>query len=142
MSTIHPTSRRNNGLVSETRLSTPFNKILATPLLDYGSGNHQMYIGVSKLAAILEEKKPGITEALIGFHALTLCFFRKGKVLPFQWLEEEPDYIMALKSLTKEEVLRPLSACYMVPNIQYIVETRYKALCPSAVVRGKNTWLE
>ena len=32
MSTIHPTSRRNNGLVSETRMSTPFNKILATPL--------------------------------------------------------------------------------------------------------------
>ena len=32
VSTIHPTSRRNNGLVSETRLSTPFNKILATPL--------------------------------------------------------------------------------------------------------------
>ena len=82
-------------------------------ILDYGSGNHRRYIGVSKLAAILEEKKPGITEALIGFHALTLCFFRKGKVLPFQWLEEEPDYITALKSLTKEEVLRPLSACYM-----------------------------
>ena len=34
VSTIHPTSRRNNGLVSETRLSTPFNKILATPLQD------------------------------------------------------------------------------------------------------------
>ena len=32
VSTIHPTSRRNNGLVRETRLSTPFNKILATPL--------------------------------------------------------------------------------------------------------------
>ena len=44
-------------------------------ILDYGSGSHRRYIGVSKLAAILEEKKPGITEALIGFHALTGCDF-------------------------------------------------------------------
>ena len=39
-------------------------------ILDYGSGNHQRYIGVSKLAAIVEEKKPGITDTLIKFHAL------------------------------------------------------------------------
>ena len=33
-----------------------------TTILDYGSGNHRRYIAV---AAILEEKKPGITGALI-----------------------------------------------------------------------------
>ena len=77
-----------------------------TTILDYGSGNHRRYIAV---AAILEEKKPGITGALIGFHALTgcdfpSCFFRKGKVRSFQWLEEELDFIMALKSLTSQKV--------------------------------------
>ena len=40
-------------------------------ILDYGSGNHRRYIGVSELAAVLEEEQPGLTEALIGLHALT-----------------------------------------------------------------------
>ena len=78
-------------------------------ILDYESGNHRRYIDVSKLAAILEEKQPGITETLIDFHALmgcdfTSCFFRKGKVRPFQLLEAEPDHVMAVRSLTAEEV--------------------------------------
>ncbi len=81
-------------------------------ILDYGSGNHRRYIGVSKLAATLEEKvycMPGMTEALIGLHALTgcdftSCFFRKGKVRPFQRLEADPEHILALQSLTTEEV--------------------------------------
>ena len=61
-------------------------------ILDYGSGNQRKYISVSELAAILEEEQPGLTEALIGLHALTgcdftSCFFRKGKVRPFHRLE-------------------------------------------------------
>ena len=73
-----------------------------TTILAYGSGNHRRYIAV---AAILEKKKPGITGALTGFHALTgcdfpSCFFRKGKVRSFQWLEEE----LKLKSLTSQKV--------------------------------------
>ena len=78
-------------------------------ILDYVSGNYQKYIDVSKLAVILEEKQPRITEAQIGFHALMGCaftsyFFRKGKVRPFQLLRAEPDHVMALRSLTTEEV--------------------------------------
>ena len=40
-------------------------------ILDYGSGNHRRYIVVSKIAAILNEKQAGMTEALLGRHALT-----------------------------------------------------------------------
>ena len=98
-----------------------------TTILDYGSGNHRRYIAV---AAILEEKKPGITGALIGFHALTGCdfpslFFRKGKVRSFQWLEEELDFIMALKPLTSQKVDIPGVISFFcpltiwIPNIQY-----------------------
>ena len=36
---------------------------------DYGSGKTQMYIDVSKLAAVFE-KQPGITESLLGFYVL------------------------------------------------------------------------
>ena len=61
-------------------------------IMDYGSGNHRRYINVSLIAARLEEKHPGLTEALIGFHALTGCDFtssfnRLGKLNPFQRLE-------------------------------------------------------
>ena len=40
-------------------------------IIDYGSGNHRQYIVVSKIAAILNEKQAGMTEALLGMHALT-----------------------------------------------------------------------
>ncbi len=43
-------------------------------------GNHRIYIGVSKLAATLEEKLPGMTEALIGLHIMFLQE-RKGEAL-------------------------------------------------------------
>ena len=36
---------------------------------DYGSGKTQMYIDISKLAAVFE-KQPGITESLLGFYVL------------------------------------------------------------------------
>ena len=46
---------------------------------------------MSNIAAILNEKQAGMTEALLGMHALTgcdftSCFFRKGKLKPFQRL--------------------------------------------------------
>ena len=37
-----------------------------TIIMDYGSGNNRRYISVSKLAALLETKQSGITEAIIG----------------------------------------------------------------------------
>jgi len=70
-------------------------------ILDYGSDNHRRYGGVSNLAAVLEGKQPGITESLIGLHALTCCdfmscFYKKGKVRPFQRLEADPNLVMTL----------------------------------------------
>ena len=44
-------------------------------IIDYGHGNHRRYINVSHLVVCLEEKQSGITDALIGLHALTGCGF-------------------------------------------------------------------
>ena len=80
-------------------------------IMDYGQANYRRYINVSNLAACLEEKQSGITGALIGLHSLIGCdftssFSRKGKARPFELLESDVSgrYIMALQSLTSEEV--------------------------------------
>ena len=105
-------------------------------ILDYGSGNHRRYISVSELAAMLEEKQPGLTEAQIGLHALTgcnftSCFFRKGKVRPFQWLEANPKYVMVLQSFTTDDVdIPPVTdfVCLLYGfKTSDIIEARYKA---------------
>lgn len=78
-------------------------------IMDYGSGNNRRYIDVSKIAAILEETQPGMTEALIGLHSLTgcdftSCFYRKGKAKPLKKVESNAEYVRALRSLTTDEV--------------------------------------
>ena len=80
-------------------------------ILNYGHGNHRRYIDVSHLAVCLEKRQPGITDALIGLHALTGCdftssFYRKGKVKPFELLESDTSgiYKIALQSLASEKV--------------------------------------
>ena len=44
-------------------------------LMDYGTSDSRRFIDVSSIACSLQEKKPGICEALIGFHSLTGCDF-------------------------------------------------------------------
>ena len=85
-------------------------------ILDYGSGNHRRYIVVPNIAPILNEKQDGMTiEALLGMHALTgcdftLCFFRKGKLKPFQRLVADVSdrHVTALRSLTSDDVDMPV----------------------------------
>ena len=116
-------------------------------ILDYGSGNHRRYIGVSELAAILEEEQPGLTEALIGLHALTgcdftSCFFRKGKVRPFQRLEANPKHVMALQSLTTDDVDIPGVTAFVCLLYGFktsdIIEARYKAFMRMSGGKGKD----
>ena len=107
-------------------------------ILDYGSGNHRRYIGVSNIAAILNEKQAGMTEALLGMHALTgcdftSCFFRKGKLKPFQRLVTDTSerHVSALQSLTSDNVDMPgvksfVCSMYGFPTSD-INEARYKA---------------
>ena len=95
-----------------------------TTILDYGSSNHRRYIAV---AAILEEKKNGITGALIGFHALTgcdfpSCFFRKGEVFPVAGGRIRFYHGIEIPHFTESGHSR----CYLlflpaiwIPNIQY-----------------------
>jgi hypothetical protein len=105
-------------------------------ILDYGTANHRRYIDVSTLAANLDEKQPGITQALIGLHALTgcdltSCFFRKGKVKPLQRLEADADHVVALHSLTSDEVDIPGVTSFVCSLYGFktsdINEARYKA---------------
>lgn len=107
-------------------------------VLDFGSGNHRRYINVSTLAVFLEEKQLGLTEALIGLHALTgcdftSCFFRKGKVKPFERLENDgyQHHVKALRSLTSDEVNVPAVTTFICSlygsKTSNINEARYKA---------------
>ena len=83
-------------------------------IMDYGSGNSRRYIDVSNIVCVLNKKKLGFTDALIGLHALTgcdftSCFFRRGKMKPFALLEMQIDagHLNALGSLTSDEVDAP-----------------------------------
>ena len=106
-------------------------------IMDYGSGNNRRYIGVSiKLAAILEKKQPGTTEATVGLHTLTgcdftSCFFRKVKVKPLQWLESDPAHVLAMRSLTTDKVDIPAVTSFVCSLYGFttsdINEARYKA---------------
>ena len=116
-------------------------------ILDYGSGNHRRYIGVSELAGKLEEEQSGITEALIGLHALTgcdftSCFYRKGKVKPFQRLASNADHIAAMQSLTTEEVDIPGITAFVCLLYGFrtsnITEARYKAFMRMSGGKGKD----
>ena len=106
-------------------------------IMDFGSGNHRRYINVSHIADRLEEKQPGLTDALIGLHALTGCDFtsafnRIGKVKPFNLLEGKAGekFVKALQSLTAEvdesAVTSYVCALYGFKS-RDINEARYKA---------------
>ena len=106
-------------------------------IMDYGLGNHRRYINLSLIAARLEEKHQGLTEALIGFHALTECDFtssfnRLEKVKPFQRLEAvtAENHVKALCSLTSEvDMISVTSYLYALYgfNTSEINEARHKA---------------
>ena len=104
--------------------------------LDYGSGNHRRYIDVSAIAHRLENKKSGLSEALVGFHALTgsdftSAFHRIGKVRPLQRLinKETDQHLSALRSLTSAVDVAAVTSyvCALYGhNIDDIDEARFK----------------
>ena len=47
----------------------------STIIMDCGSGNSRHYINVSNIVNVLEERKPGLSRALPGYHAFTGCDF-------------------------------------------------------------------
>ena len=107
-------------------------------ILDYGSGNHRRYVAVSNIAAILDEKQAGMTESLLGMHALTgcdftSCFFRKGKLNPFQRLVADISdrHATALRSLSSVEVDMPGVTSFVCSMYGFttsdITAARYKA---------------
>ena len=77
--------------------------------MDYGSGNTRRYIDVSGIAENLNKTSPCFTDALLGFHALTGCYFtssfnRKGKIQPFKRLESDHEYVNPMCTLSTTDV--------------------------------------
>ena len=78
-------------------------------IVDFGYGNTRRFISISGIFETLNKTSPGLTIALLGFHALTGCdytssFNRRGKMQPFKRLESQHEYIPALFSLSTNEV--------------------------------------
>ena len=44
-------------------------------IMDTGMGNNRRYLNVTNIADVLEERKNGLSRALLGYHALTGCDF-------------------------------------------------------------------
>ena len=84
--------------------------------MDFGTGNNTWLIRVIDLATQTEEQQNGLSEALIGFHAITGCdsnsaFDGKGKLLPFGDLENCDTHVKALRSLSMANIeYAPISA--------------------------------
>ena len=77
--------------------------------MDFGAGNTRRYINISGIAEALNNKTPNITEALLGFHALTGCdytssFHRKGKIQPFKRLESQNEHVGPMCTLSTNDV--------------------------------------
>ncbi|KAK4318061.1 hypothetical protein Pmani_010908 [Petrolisthes manimaculis] len=66
----------------------------STIIMDCGSGNSRRYINVTNIVNVLEERQPGLSRALLGYHAFTGCdftssFYRKGKLKPLEIIEKD-----------------------------------------------------
>ena len=77
-------------------------------ILYFGSANHRRFLDVSEIAKELEKRQDGLTDALLGFHALTgsdftFALIRKGKIMPFKMLEEDSNAIRHLRTLSSNE---------------------------------------
>ena len=114
-------------------------KMISTSIImmDYGSSNNRRIINISEISSYLEEKQIGMSEALIGFHALTGCnfnsaFYKKGKASPFNLLEKDANHVHALTSLCSEEVdiqavTKYVCRVYGFKGISDINEARYQS---------------
>ena len=60
------------GAVGQQR---PELRSMANIIMDCGMGNSRRFINVSNIAEVLEQSKPGLSQALPGFHAFTGCDF-------------------------------------------------------------------
>ena len=106
-------------------------------VMDFGSGNNRRLINVSDISNELEKKHSGLSEALIGFHAVTGCdfssvFYRKGKVIPLSYLEKAEPHVKALQTLStklvnKTSVTAYICRIYGFKAVNDINEARFQA---------------
>lgn len=107
-------------------------------IMDFGAGNDRRFVHVSDIAKNLEASKPGLTEAIVAFHAITgcdftSCFYRKGKAKPFEYLESSDDFVQALRSMNSlsevdvQSVTEYVCRLYGFKGISDINKARYQA---------------
>ena len=104
-------------------------------IMDFGAGNSRRFVDVTTISRELEKIQPGLSEAIIPFHALTGCdftstFYRKGKSGPLTKLEKSADDVRALRSLSTdipdtEAVTRFVCKMYGFKNSTNINEVRH-----------------
>lgn len=109
---------------------------LSNICMDFGAGNNRRIIRVSDMARQMEKQRSGLSEALIGFHAVTGCdfnsaFYGKGKSSPFSYVEKCDAHVKALKSLSMADIdFSSITAfvcrIYGFKNITNINEARYE----------------
>ena len=122
-------------------------KMPATSMItvDFGTGNKRRFINVTNISNELERQQVGLSEALIGFHALTGCdfnsaFYRKGKSVPFSYLEKDSNYVEALRTLGTDVIDKPAVTAYVCRlygfrTLNNINEARYQSF--TKMTKGK-----
>ena len=106
-------------------------------VMDFGSANNRRLINVTDISRELENKQNGLSEALIGFHAVTGCDFtsalcEKGKSTPFSYLEKDRKHVVALRSLCCNVIDKPAVTTYICRihgfnTLSNINEARYQS---------------
>ena len=116
-------------------------------IMDYGTRNSRYFIDISGIAAELEKKQSGLSNALTGFHSLTGCdftssFSQKVKKKPFEILQSDDDnkYLSGIQSLNSPDVdVQSITAfvcrVYGTKNHQDIDEARYESFMKMAGAR-------
>ena len=91
------------------------NTIMIT--VEFGTGNNRRFINATDISNELERRQKGLSQALIGFHALTGCdynssFYQKGKCVPFSYLEKDKNCVEAMRTLGTDIIDKPaVSEC-------------------------------
>ncbi|KAJ8023702.1 hypothetical protein HOLleu_36213 [Holothuria leucospilota] len=107
--------------------------------MDCGMGNDRRYINITN---ILEERRPGLPQALPGYYAFTGCdftagFYRKGKVKPLEIVEKDDtgkfvNFFISLGDLLSDGDFDAASeyVCSMYGQIKVkdVDEARYRKL--------------
>ena len=109
--------------------------------MDCGTENKRRYINITSIVNALENKQPGLPAAMPGLHAFTGCdftaaFYRKGKIKPYEILENDTDGALIkffCNMSSREEPSLQIAeeyvcALYGMKSVKDVNEARYMKL--------------